>query len=187
MYSGTMQDWDLRVTHLIDYAAREHGSREIVTRWADGSIERSNWSGVASEARRMAQAFVGLGLKPGERVATFAMNHHRHLAAWYGAIGAGGVIHTVNVRLFDEDLIYIMNHAEDKVLLYDAQFAPVIERLKPHLKTVEHYVVFDSDEYAALIGGQDGNFDWVWGDERDPCMLCYTSGTTGNPKGVLYQ
>lgn len=183
----TMQDWDLRVSHLIDYAAREHGTREIVTRWADGNIERSNWAGVASEARRMAQAFVAIGLKPGERVATFAMNHHRHLAAWYGAIGAGGVIHTVNIRLFDEDLIYIMNHAEDKVLMYDTAFQPIIDRLKPHLTTVEHYIVFDSAEYDALIGGQDGNFEWVMGDERDPCMLCYTSGTTGNPKGVLYQ
>jgi acyl-CoA synthetase (AMP-forming)/AMP-acid ligase II len=183
----TMQDWDLRVTHLIDYAAREHGTREIVTRWADGRIERTNWAGVASEARRMAQAFVGLGLKPGDRVATFAMNHHRHLAAWYGAIGAGGVIHTVNIRLFDEDLIYIMNHAEDRVLMYDAAFQPIMDRLKPHLTTVEHFIVFDSAEYDALLAGADGNFDWVMGDERDPCMLCYTSGTTGNPKGVLYQ
>jgi fatty-acyl-CoA synthase len=184
---GGMQDWDLRVTHLIDYAEREHGTREIVTRWSDGSIERTNWANVASEARKMAQAFVGMGLKPADRVATFAMNHHRHLAAWYGAIGCGGVIHTVNVRLFDEDLIYIMNHAEDKVLLYDAQFQPVIDRLKPHLKTVEHYIVFDSAQYEEWLGAQDGNFDWVGGDERDPCMLCYTSGTTGNPKGVLYQ
>ncbi|MFN3748130.1 MAG: AMP-binding protein, partial [Sphingorhabdus sp.] len=184
---GGMQDWDLRVTHLIDYAEREHGTREIVTRWADGSIERTNWANVANEARKMAQAFVAMGLKPADRVATFAMNHHRHLAAWYGAIGCGGVIHTVNVRLFDEDLIYIMNHAEDKVLLYDAQFQPVIDRLKPHLKTVEHYIVFDSEQYEQWLGAQDGNFEWVWGDERDPCMLCYTSGTTGNPKGVLYQ
>ena len=184
---GGMQDWDLRVSHLIDYAAREHGTREIVTRWSDGRIERTNWAGVAGEARRMAQAFVAMGIKPADRIATFAMNHHRHLAAWYGAIGCGGVIHTVNVRLFDEDLIYIMNHAEDRVLMYDAMFQPIIDRLKPHLKTVEHFIVFDSPEYEALIAAQDGNFDWVWGDERDPCMLCYTSGTTGNPKGVLYQ
>jgi acyl-CoA synthetase (AMP-forming)/AMP-acid ligase II len=188
MLSGTMQDWDLRVTHLIDYAAREHGAREVVTRWTDGTMERTNWSGVAAESRKLAQAFISMGLKPGDRVATFAMNHHRHLAAWYGAIGAGGVIHTVNIRLFDEDLIYIINHAEDRVLMYDAQFQPVIDRLKPHLKTVEHYIVFDSDDsYGALLAQQDGKFDWIWGDERDPCMLCYTSGTTGNPKGVLYQ
>jgi fatty-acyl-CoA synthase len=188
LFRGTMQDWDLRLTHLIDYAAREHGTREIVTRWADGRIERSNWASVAADARRMASAFVKLGLKPGDRVATFAMNHHRHLAAWYGAIGCGGVIHTVNVRLFDEDLIYIMNHAEDKVLMYDRQFAPVIDRLKPHLTTVEHYVVFDEDaSYDGLLGQGDPGFQWVWGDERDPAMLCYTSGTTGHPKGVLYQ
>jgi acyl-CoA synthetase (AMP-forming)/AMP-acid ligase II len=188
LHQGTMQDWDLRVSHLIDYAAREHGPREIVTRWADGRVDRSNWSGVAFDARKLAQAFVKMGLQPGDRVATFAMNHHRHLAAWYGAIGCGGVIHTVNIRLFDEDLIYIMNHAEDRVLMYDAQFQPVIDRLKPHLTTVEHYIVFDDAEsYDALLAQQDGNFEWVMGDERDPCMLCYTSGTTGNPKGVLYQ
>ena len=185
---GTMQDWDLRVPHLIDYAAREHGSREIVTRWSDGRIDRTNWGGVAMEARKLAQAFAGFGLQKGDRVATFAMNHHRHLAAWYGAIGFGGVIHTVNIRLFDEDLIYIMNHAEDKVLMYDAAFQPIIDRLRPHLTTVKHYIVFDDDaSYGALLAAQDGNYEWATGDERDPCMLCYTSGTTGNPKGVLYQ
>jgi acyl-CoA synthetase (AMP-forming)/AMP-acid ligase II len=185
---GGMQDWDLRVTRLIDYAEREHGTREVMTRWADGTIERSNWAGVASEARRLAQAFAAMGLQKSDRIATFAMNHHRHLAAWYGAIGFGGVIHTVNIRLFDEDLIYIMNHAEDKVLMYDAAFQPIIDRLKPHLKTIEHYIVFDRDDsYPALIAAQDGNYTWAGGDERDPCMLCYTSGTTGNPKGVLYE
>ena len=142
---GGMQDWDLRVTHLIDYAEREHGNREIVTRWSDGNIDRTNWAGVAAEARKLAQAFAGFGLQPGDRIATFAMNHHRHLAAWYGAIGFGGVIHTVNIRLFDEDLIYIMNHAEDKVLMYDSAFQQIIDRLKPHLKTVEHYIVFDDE------------------------------------------
>jgi acyl-CoA synthetase (AMP-forming)/AMP-acid ligase II len=183
-----MQDWDLRVTRLIDYAEREHGTREVLTRWADGNVERSNWAGVASEARRLSQAFAAMGLGKGDRIATFAMNHHRHLAAWYGAIGFGGVIHTVNIRLFDEDLIYIINHAEDKVLMYDVAFAGVIDRLKPHLKTVVHYIVFDLDDgYPALIAAQDGNYTWAGGDERDPCMLCYTSGTTGNPKGVLYE
>lgn len=185
---GAMQDWDLRVSRLIDYAEKEHGNREIITRWSDGAIERTNWAGVASQARRLSQAFAGMGLKKRDRIATFAMNHHRHLAAWYGAIGFGGVIHTVNVRLFDEDLIYIINHAEDKVLMYDKAFQPIIDRLKPHLKTVEHYIIFDSDDsYLALINAQDGNYAWAGGDEREPCMLCYTSGTTGNPKGVLYE
>lgn len=185
---GAMQDWKLRVPHLIDHAARECGSREVITRWSNGTIERSNWANVANEARKLAQAFVGFGLSKGDRVATFAMNHHRHLAAWYGAIGFGGVIHTINIRLFDEDLIYIINHAEDKVLMYDAAFQPIIDRLKPHLKTVEHFIIFDDDaSYGALIASQDGNFTWADGDERDPCMLCYTSGTTGHPKGVLYE
>jgi acyl-CoA synthetase (AMP-forming)/AMP-acid ligase II len=183
---GAMQDWSLRVTHLIDHAARENGAREIVTRWGDGTVERTNWASVALEARKLAQAFVAMGLKPADRVATFAMNHHRHLTAWYGAIGMGGVIHTLNVRLFDEQLVYIINHAEDRVLMYDAVFAPVIERLKPHLTTVEHYVCFDTD-YVPLIAVQDGHYEWHVGDEREPCMLCYTSGTTGNPKGVLYE
>ncbi|MFM9978963.1 MAG: long-chain fatty acid--CoA ligase [Sphingomonadaceae bacterium] len=186
MRLGAMQDWSLRVTHLIDHAARECGGREIVTRWGDGTIERTSWSGIAHDARRLSQAFVAMGLQPGDRVATFAMNHHRHLAGWYGAIGFGGVIHTLNVRLFDEQLIYIVNHAEDRVLMYDAMFAPVIERLKPHLTTVEHYICFDTD-YASLLDAQDGAYAWHTGDERDPCMLCYTSGTTGNPKGVLYE
>ena len=186
MHLGAMQDWSLRVTHLIDHAARECGAREIMTRWGDGTVERTNWAGIANDARRLAQAFVGMGLKPQDRVATFAMNHHRHLAAWYGAIGFGGVIHTINIRLFDEQLIYIINHAEDRVLMYDAAFSAVIERLKPHLATVEHFICFDSD-YVPLLAAQDGNYAWATGDERDPCMLCYTSGTTGNPKGVLYE
>jgi acyl-CoA synthetase (AMP-forming)/AMP-acid ligase II len=186
MITGGMQDWVLRVTHLIDHAARECGSREIATRWADGSIERTDWAGVALGARKLAQALAAIGIKPGDRVATFAMNHHRHLIAWYGAIGCGGVIHTINIRLFDEQLIYIINHAEDRVLIYDAAFAPVIDRLKPHLITVEHFICFDTD-FVPLIEAQSGDYAWHMGDERDPCMLCYTSGTTGHPKGVLYE
>ncbi len=185
---GGMQDWSMRVTHLLDHAAREHGTREIVTRWADGTMERTDWAGLAHEARRLSQAFVALGMKPGDRIATLAMNHGRHLTSWYGAIGMGGVIHTLNPRLFDDQLIYIINHAEDRILLYDVQFAAIVERLKPQLSTVEHFIAFDADDgYPALIARHDGQFDWVLGDERDPCMLCYTSGTTGNPKGVLYE
>ncbi|MBA3898272.1 MAG: long-chain fatty acid--CoA ligase [Sphingomonadaceae bacterium] len=185
---GGMQDWALRVTHLIDHAAREHGRQEIVTRWGDGSVTRTDWAGVARDARKLAQAFVAMGLEPGDRVATLAMNHDRHFTAWYGAIGMGGVIHTLNIRLFDEQLIYIVNHAEDRVLLYDAQFQPVVDRLRPHLTSVEHYISFDQPGgYDALIAARDGDYVWHMGDERDPCMLCYTSGTTGHPKGVLYE
>lgn len=185
---GGMQDWSLRVTRLIDHAAYEHGSREIVTYWADGSETRTTWAGIRHDAKRMTQALQACGIKPGDRIATLAMNHSRHLTTWYGAVGVGGVLHTINPRLFDEQLIYIANHAEDQVLLYDAQFQPIIDRLKPHWTSIKHYICFDAPGgFEDWLSPHDGNTDWHDGDERDPCMLCYTSGTTGNPKGVLYE
>jgi fatty-acyl-CoA synthase len=184
---GAMQDWDLRVTRIIDHAAREHAGREIVTRWADGSETRTNWAEVRRDALKMTQALQKLGVKKGERVATMAMNHSRHLVSWYGAVGVGGVLHTINPRLFDDQLEYIANHAEDQVLLYDHAFAPIVERMKPRWTTIKHYICYDNGEFEDWIGAEDGNTEWATGDERDPCMLCYTSGTTGNPKGVLYE
>ena len=184
---GAMQHWELRVSGLIDHGAREHPTREIVTRMADGSIERTDWAGVRRDALRMAQALARFGIKPQDRVATLAMNHNRHLVTWYGATGAGGVIHTINPRLFDEQLEYIVNHAEDRILIYDAVFRPIVERLKPSWKTVEKYICFDDGEFDDWLAGHDGDAQWVTGSERDPCMLCYTSGTTGHPKGVLYE
>ncbi|MGE8141273.1 long-chain fatty acid--CoA ligase [Novosphingobium sp. NPDC080210] len=184
---GAMQDWDLRVTRIIDHAAREHAGREIVTRWADGSETRTNWAEVRRDALKMTQALQKLGVKKGERVATMAMNHSRHLVSWYGAVGVGGVLHTINPRLFDDQLEYIANHAEDQVLLYDHAFAPIVERMKPRWNTIKHYICYDNGEFEDWIGAEDGNTEWATGDERDPCMLCYTSGTTGNPKGVLYE
>ncbi len=186
---GTMQDYALRVTRLIDHAAREHARREIVSYWADGSETRTDWGGIARDAKKLAQAFERMGLKPGDRVATLGMNHSRHLVAWYGAIGMGGVVHTINPRLFDDQLIYIANHAEDRVLLYDKAFQSVVDRMKPQWTTIERYIVFDGDGpdgFEAVIATEDGDYAWAEGDEREPCMLCYTSGTTGNPKGVLY-
>ena len=184
---GAMQHWELRVSGLIDHGAREHPTREIVTRMADGTTERTNWAGVRRDALRMAQALARFGLKPQDRVATLAMNHNRHLVTWYGATGAGGVIHTINPRLFDEQLDYIVNHAEDRIIIYDSVFRPIVERMKPLWKSVEKYICFDDGEFDAWIGGHDGDAEWVTGSEREPCMLCYTSGTTGNPKGVLYE
>jgi fatty-acyl-CoA synthase len=181
-----MQDFELRVMRLLDHAEREHGPQEIVSRWADGSETRTTWAGIAHDARRLAQALERLGVKPGERVATLAMNHSRHLVAWYGVAGMGGIIHTINPRLFDDQLAFIANHAEDKVLLYDRAFAPIVEKMRPQWKTVEHYVCFDDGEFETLLDREDGNYAWIEGDEREPVMLCYTSGTTGNPKGVLY-
>ena len=185
--AGGMQDWQLRVSHLIDHAERECGSQEIVTRWSDGRIDRTDWAGIAHDARRLAGALVRLGMQPGDRIATLAMNHAPHLTAWYGVIGMGGVVHTLNVRLFDDQLVYIINHAQDRVLLYDRVFQATVDRLRPQLPTVEHFIAFDGDGWPALLEPEDGHFVWHHGDERDPCMLCYTSGTTGDPKGVLYE
>jgi 3-(methylthio)propionyl---CoA ligase len=190
---GGMQDQPLLVTSLIDHAAREHGTREIVTRWADGRIERSNWASIHRDARKCAAALRRLGITKGDRVATLAMNHGHHLSSWYGAAGLGAVLHTVNPRLFDDQLVYIINHAADRVLLFDRAFLPIVERLREQLPTVEHFIFFDAEaagdigSYRTLLDGEDGHFEWVDLDERDPCGLCYTSGTTGNPKGVLYQ
>src|SRR3546814_5729026 len=127
--------------------------------------------------------------KPGDRIATLARNHGHHLAAWYGAIGMGGIVHTINPRLFDDNLVYIANHAEDRVLLYDRAFQPIVERLRARWTSIEHYIVMDDGGeggFRAPVDAEDGDYAWIEGDERDPCMLCYTSGTTGNPKGVLY-
>ncbi|MCU6452704.1 long-chain fatty acid--CoA ligase [Sphingomonas sp. A2-49] len=187
---GGMQDFELRVSTLLDHAAREHGAREIVTRWADGSETRSDWRGLAHDARRLAQALERMGIRRGDRVATLAMNHGHHLAAWYGTIGMGGVIHTINPRLFDDQLVYIANHAEDRVLFYDRAFQPIVDRLRGQWTSIERYVVMDGDgpgTLHALLEAEDGDYAWAEGSERDPCMLCYTSGTTGHPKGVLYE
>ena len=186
MSLGAMQDWPLRIMRLMDHAEREHGDREIVAARADGTTLRTDWMRLANDARRMGQALERLGVKPGERVATLAMNHDRHLASWFGVVGMGGVLHTLNPRLFDDQLDYIVSHAEDRVLLYDAAFAPLVERMKPRWPTVAHYICFDSD-FDAWLAAEDGDYAWHEGDERDPCGLCYTSGTTGNPKGVLYE
>ncbi len=187
---GGMQNHVLRVSNLVDHAAREYGYREIVSHWADGSETRTTWGDIRTDALRMTQALRALGISKGDRIATLAMNHSRHLVSWYGAVGVGGVLHTINPRLFDEQLVYIANHAEDRVLLYDAAFQPIVDRLKGQWTSIEHYICYDPAEGSGFedwIAPHDGNTDWAEVDEYDPCMLCYTSGTTGNPKGVLYE
>ena len=156
---GGMQDWPLRVGRLIDHAAREHGTRAIVSRWADGRETDTTWGEVRDVAARLAAALRRVGVQPGDRVATLAMNHAHHLAAWYGIPGAGAVLHTVNPRLFEDQLEFIVNHAEDRIMLFDAVFAPLVERMKPRWPSVEHYVCFDSGEPAPAFS------DWI-GDDR---------------------
>ncbi|NNC47988.1 MAG: long-chain fatty acid--CoA ligase [Sphingomonas sp.] len=189
-----MQDWPMHVMRLVDHAEREHPDGEVVSAWADGTMTRTNWAEIAQKARQMSQALVAAGVKKGDRVATLAMNHERHLIAWYGAIGMGAVLHTINPRLFPEQLVYIANHAEDKVLLYDAMMKPLVDAMKGQWKTIDTYVCFDPPEgwdgdqgFEDWIAPYDGDFHWAEADERDPIGLCYTSGTTGNPKGVIYE
>ena len=183
---GAMQDFPLRIMRILDHAEREHGTREIVCARPDGTTFRTDWNEVTRRARCLAQVLERMGVEPGDRVATLAMNHDRHLISWFGVVGAGAVIHTLNPRLFDDQLEYIVNHAEDRVLLYDRAFLPLVERMKPRWAAIEHFVCFD-DEFDELLGLENGDYCWHEGDEREPSGLCYTSGTTGHPKGVLYE
>jgi fatty-acyl-CoA synthase len=192
-----MQDWEMRVSHIIDYAAKYHPKRTIVTRTTEGPITTSNWAEVHKGAKKTAQAIVATGRKPGEAIGVMAWNTARHLQVWYGVSGAGCVLHTLNPRLSGEQLVYIINHAEDRMLMVDYDLAPVIAAIADKLPLVEQYVVLTDREhmpgvlpneicYEDWIAEQSGDFEWVKGEEREACGICYTSGTTGNPKGVVY-
>jgi fatty-acyl-CoA synthase len=194
---GLMQDWPLRVSRIIDHAARLHGGRGIVSAAPEGGLTETDWAGVRDGALRVAQALARRGVAPGDRVGVMAWNTARHLELWYGVPGAGAVTHSLNPRLFDDQLAYIVGHAEDRVLVFDPDLAPLIERLAPRFETVETYVCtvpraampetgLDALAWDEFLGEADGDFAWVEGDERDACGICYTSGTTGAPKGVVY-
>jgi fatty-acyl-CoA synthase len=195
---GLMQDWPLTVDRILDHAASQHGHREIVTRSLEGPIVRTTWREIHARAKRLSSALLDLGVKPGDRVATLAWNSGRHIEAWYAIMGIGAVCHTLNPRLFPEQLCYIIGHAQDKILITDVTFLPVLAAHRHNMPTVERVIVLGdgevlkdcpiadalcSEELIAAHGA-----DAVWGgfDERTACGLCYTSGTTGNPKGVLY-
>ena len=195
--SGTMQDWPLLVWKLIDHAALNHGGRAVITNTVEGGIHHSNWGTIHRRSKQVAQALVAGGIGQGHRVATLAWNTYRHVELWYGICGMGAVAHTLNPRLFPEQLVYIANHAADRVLCFDLSFIKLVEGLAPHLKSVETYVCLTDRAhlpesplpliaYEDWIGAHDGGFDWVELDEHAPAGLCYTSGTTGNPKGVEY-
>ena len=192
-----MQDWPLRVGRIIDHAALYHPDRSILGRSADGPIVRTNWTGVRANALRVAQALARTGLGRGDVVGVMAWNTPRHLEVWYGVPGSGAALHTLNPRLFPEQLVYIINHAGDRMLMVDPDLVPVIAGIRDRLDKVETIVVLSDAagtpaglagaiRWEDWLGGSDGDFAWVEGDERDACGLCYTSGTTGDPKGVVY-
>ena len=195
---GQMMNQPLLISSQIRHAARYHADGEIVSVETGGGLHRTNWGEVEQRARRLGSALLGLGLERSDRVATLAWNNHRHLEIYFGVSGAGLVCHTINPRLFPEQLVYIFNHAEDKVLFIDKTFLPLIEALRDKLPKLEHvYLLGEKDDEAAakvpglkfyedLIAQGDDGFEWPEFDENTASSLCYTSGTTGNPKGALY-
>ncbi|MFC4594599.1 long-chain-fatty-acid--CoA ligase [Sphingobium tyrosinilyticum] len=193
-----MQDWPLTVDKILDHAKVWHGDREIVSRSVEGPIVRTSYAQVHERAKRVSNALKALGIVPGDRVATLAWNTARHLEVWYGIMGIGAVCHTLNPRLFAEQLCYIINHAEDRVILTDLTFLPMLAEHRFKMPTVEAIIVMTDREHMQNSPWQDAHCyedlvaqsspDCAWGgfDENSPAGLCYTSGTTGQPKGVLY-
>jgi acyl-CoA synthetase (AMP-forming)/AMP-acid ligase II len=194
---GLMMDEPLLISSVIEHAAKFHAGVEIVYREFDGSIQRYTYGDAAHRSRKLAQALQRRGIVLGDRLATMAWNSHRHFELYYGISGIGAVMHMVNPRLFTEQITYMINHAEDRVLFFDVSFMSLVEQLAPTLKTVETYVVLAPKDaippsglpvisYEDLIEEEDGNFGWPVFDEKTASSLCYTSGTTGNPRGALY-
>src|SRR5678815_69110 len=181
---GLMMDQPLLVSSLIRHAERHHGAVEVVSKQVDGSMHRYTYREAHARARCLANALQKLGVKSNDRVATLAWNTHRHFEIYYAVAGSGAVIHTINPRLFPDQVTYIANHAEDKVVFYDTTFAPLVEKLRPAVKSVKRWVAMD-DEYEKLLEAEGQSFDWPEFDEKSAACLCYTSGTTGNPKGAL--
>ncbi|HRE42432.1 MAG TPA: long-chain-fatty-acid--CoA ligase [Terricaulis sp.] len=196
---GLMQDWPLTVDKILDHAKLNFPRREVVTRAIeDGSISRSTYGNVWRRAKQVTNALQERGIQPGDRVATLAWNTERHMEVWYGAMGMGAVLHTLNPRLFPEQIAWIANHAEDKAIFFDLTFAPIIAGIAPHLPNVKFFVAMtDRDHlpqgqipnliaYEDFIEGHAQDAAWGGFDENTAAGLCYTSGTTGDPKGVLY-
>lgn len=195
---GLMQDWPMLTHRIIDHAARVHGDREIVTRSVEGPIVRTNYRNMRARSLRVAQRLERDGIKLGDRVATIAWNTARHMECWYGIMGIGAVCHTVNPRLFPEQIAWIVNHAQDRIVITDLTFVPLLEKIAGNLPSVERYVVLtdkahmpqttlkNAVAYEDWIAEVDGNFQWKEFDENTAAAMCYTSGTTGDPKGVLY-
>jgi acyl-CoA synthetase (AMP-forming)/AMP-acid ligase II len=197
---GQMQSQPLLISNLIVHAERHHGSTEIVSRRVEGDIHRSNWATVARRSRQVANAIDALGnVGFGDRVATLAWNGYRHLELYFGVSGTGRVLHTLNPRLHPEQLVWIVNHAEDKALCFDLSFLPLVKAVWSKCSTVKHWIALcdagalpaDSgipglQSYESWIGAQKDSYAWPEFDENSASSMCYTSGTTGNPKAALY-
>jgi fatty-acyl-CoA synthase len=200
--NGQMMQLPLLISSLIVHAERHHGEREVVSRRVEGDIHRETYREMAARTRRLAKALASLGVGVSDRVATLAWNGYRHMELYYAVSGSGAVLHTLNPRLHPDQIVYIADHAEDQVLCFDMSFLPLVQAVAGRVKTVKHWVAMtDRDrmpppEVAAkipglvcfedLIAGQDDRYVWPSFDENTASSLCYTSGTTGNPKGVLY-
>lgn len=196
---GQMMDQPLLISSIIEFAARHYGDTEIVSRRVEGDLHRTTYRECARRARRLASALGGLGVAMGDRVATLAWNGYRHMELYYGVSGSGAVLHTINPRLHPEQIAYIVNHANDEYLFFDLSFLPAIEAMARHCKTVKGYIALCGREHMPRESGipmllcyeellESGKDDYAWPafDERSAAALCYTSGTTGNPKGALY-
>ena len=195
---GLMQDWPLLCHRIIDHAALNHGGRAVHSRAVEGPLHATTYAAIRSNALKLAKRLAGDGIRLGDRVATLAWNTWRHLEAWYGIVGIGAIYHTVNPRLFPEQIAWIVNQAEVRVLLTDLTFVPLLEKLAERLPSIERFVVLtdaahmpstplrNAVPYEQWIAEADDDFAWGRFDENTAAGLCYTSGTTGHPKGVLY-
>lgn len=195
---GLMMDFPLTITSIMEHAERVHGAQEIVSVTRDNPRHRYTYADAFGRVRQLANAMKAWGMSPSDRVATLAWNDYRHFETYYASACSGYVCHTINPRLFPEQIVYIINHAEDQYVFLDPDFWPLIEQVAPQCPGVKGWVVMTTSEhmpetsvanvhcYEDVISGQSDSFDWPAIDENEACALCYTSGTTGNPKGVLY-
>jgi len=197
MQHGMMMDLPLLISSLIEHADQHHGDAEVVSRTVEGGIHRYTYRDAHRRTRQLANALAALGVRHGERVGTLAWNGYRHFELYYAVSGMGSVVHTINPRLFPEQIVYIINHAEDQFVFFDLTFAPLVEKLREHCKAVRSWVAMtdkahmpanvpDALCYEDLVNSHSDKFAWPEIDERSAAGLCYTSGTTGNPKGVVF-